>query len=303
MARATICDVDLYKRLDLWPVWFAVNVIAECCADITAEGDCQSLEARQRYYTKQVDEVVQSAIEAGTLKAHEKDVPANVKAKWRVQAFDRKRLPIIGEPKQFMTRLYVERVQFLKWAVEHGYPVPEYLLIAPVNESIPAPPPQAATDETTHTPPAESIVLHVSQDAKGMTLTANGKKIRFCASKGKSTKEMQIVHLLINRWPKGASAAELITAAWPDHTKNTANPKRLVSMAGNLRSKARDAGLPEDIFPKIMLGTLKDAKRRYAISCGKIEGADVFRTKDDRRTHALPVMNEASRTASQTSAT
>jgi len=132
-----------------------------------------------------------------------------------------------------------------------------------------------------HAPPAESLVLHVAEDAKGMTVTANGKEIRFRASHGKPTKEMQIVRVLIAKYPEGATAAELLRAAWPDAPKAAENLKRLGAITGTLRNKARNVGLPEDIFPRITSTTLKAVKFCYVISCGKIEGGDVFKTKAD----------------------
>ena len=150
---------------------------------------------------------------------------------------------------------------------------------------------RAPTDST----PAESIVLHVSQDAKGMCLRAGGKEIRFSARKGIPTKQMQIVRVLIAKHPKGATAAELLAAGWPKETQDKDHVKKLalclVSAMQTLQNKAEKCGLPENIFPLVNMKSIYNSGS-FALTCRAIKGADEFLDLDDWHSRALPVKDE-----------
>ncbi len=195
-------------------------------------------------------------------------------------AADRERKKSERYPQHVASYLWPEAV--IAWAKSLGFP------------QLSATSPQAATDESAPPPAAESIVLNVSENANGMTLTANGKEIRFRASKDKPTKEMQIVRVLIAEHPKGATAHELLVAGWPGQAYRENLDRfalRLISAIGTLRGKARKRGLPENIFPVVSKKSIYDGAR-FALTCRAIEGAEEFRRLNDWQRRALPVNNE-----------
>ncbi len=155
----------------------------------------------------------------------------------------------------------------------------------------------AKATDTFETPAApiakapEKLTIEVREDAEHLSLVAEGKRISFRIADKQPSRQVQIVRTMIARHPKGATIAELLSAAWPDAPKDPANLKRLGALMGTLRSKAREAELPENMFPEISKKSI-DPARRYAIKCRNIVGGEVFMAKGDYRSRALPVKDD-----------
>jgi hypothetical protein len=163
---------------------------------------------------------------------------------------------------------------------------------------------------------AERITLRYEEvknnkgEWKGIRLSANGRTIEFSGKGRKPSNEIQLIRLLISKFPNhkersenkriGLLVSEIFKEMWPEilHADRESVSESgvvkskmqcLVAMGKKLRDKASTAGLPEDIFPKFSSATLRDPQYPYALTCRGVTGADHLQNRTHIRGFAQPL--------------